>query len=85
MFAILRGANSRRHEVDFGDDPVTVDVAMSAATVQITMTAGDPGDPAKGRFVTVAIPRDALAAAMAAAAARPIADGELRLRLIQED
>ena len=84
MFAILRGANGRRHEVDFGDDPVTVDVAMSAATVQITMTAADPGDPAKGRFVTVAIPRDALAAAMAAAAARPIADGEPRLRLVQE-
>ncbi len=85
MFAILRGANGRRHEVDFGDDPVTVNVAMSDATVQITMTAADPGDPANGRFVTVAIPRDALAAAMAAAAARPIADGELRLRLIQED
>jgi hypothetical protein len=85
MFAILRGLNGRRHEVDFGDDPVTVDVAMSDATVQITMTAADPGDPAKARFVTVAIPRDALAAAMAAAAARPIADGALRLRLIQED
>ena len=85
MFAILRGLNGRRHEVDFGDDPVTVDVAMSDATVQITMTAADPGDPAKGRFVTVAIPRDALAAAMAATAARPIADGALRLRLIQED
>ncbi len=85
MFAILRGLNGRRHEVDFGDDPVTVDVAMSDATVQITMTAADPGDPAKGRFVTVAIPRDALAAAMAAAAARPIADSALRLRLIQED
>jgi hypothetical protein len=85
MFAILRGANGRRHEVDFGDDAVTLDVAMSAATVQITMTAADPGDPAKGRFVTVAIPRDALAAAMAAAAARPNAGGELRLRLIQED
>jgi hypothetical protein len=64
MFAILRGANGRRHEVDFGDDPVTIDVAMSATTVQITTTAADPGDPAKGRFVTVAIPRDALAAAM---------------------
>ncbi len=85
MFAILRGANGRRHEVDFGDHPVTIDVAMSTATVQITMTAADPGDPAKGRFVTVAMPRDALAAAMAAAAARPIADGELRLRLIRED
>ena len=85
MFAILRDLNGRRHEVDFGDDPVTVNVAMSDATVQITMTAADPGDPAKGRFVTVAIPRDALAAAMAAAAARPIADGALRLRVIQED
>ena len=84
MFAILRGANGRRHEVDFGDDPVTVDVAMSATTVQITMTAADPGDPAKGRFITVAIPRDALAAAMAVAAARPAADGELRLRLVGE-
>ena len=47
MFAILRGANGRRHEVDFGEDPVTIDVAMSATTVQITMTAADPGDPAK--------------------------------------
>ena len=47
MFAILRGANGRRHEVDFGDDPVTVDVAMSPATVQVTMTAVDPGDPAR--------------------------------------
>ena len=85
MFAILRGANGRRHEVEFGDDPVTIDVAMSATTVQITMTAADPGDPAKGRFVTVAIPRDALATAMAAAAARPAADGKLELRLIQDD
>jgi hypothetical protein len=64
MFAILRGANGRRHEVDFKDDPVIVDVSMSTATVQIT--AADPG---KGRYVTV----DALASAMAAAAAaRPV-------------
>ena len=71
MFAILRGANGRRHEVDFNDDPVFIGVSMSAATLQITMTAVDPGDPAKGRFITVALPRDALAAAMAAAAAVP--------------
>ena len=55
MFAILRGANGRRHEVDFGDDPFTIDVAMSAATVQITMTAAEPGDPGKGRLI---FPRD---------------------------
>jgi len=41
MYAILRGANGRRHEVDFGDDPVVVNVAMSDITVQITMTASD--------------------------------------------
>jgi hypothetical protein len=85
MFAILRGANGRRHEVDFGDDPVTIDVAMSSATVQVTMTAADPGDAARGRFVTIAVPRDALAAAMAAATARPTAHGKLGLRLVGDD
>jgi len=85
MFAILRGANGRRHEVDFGDDPVTIDVAMSPATVQVTMTAVDPGDPARSCFVTGALPRDALAAAMAAAAARPMARDELGLRLVGKD
>jgi len=85
MLAILRGANGRRHEVDFKDDPVFVDVSMSAATVQITMTAADPGDPAKGRFITVAQPRDVLAAAMAAAAARPIAHSKPGLRLVSDE
>jgi hypothetical protein len=53
MYAILRGANGRRHEVDFGDDPVVVEVSMSDITVQITMTApGDP-NPDRARFATV--------------------------------
>jgi hypothetical protein len=56
MFAILRGANGRRHEVDFKDDPVIVDVSMSTATVQITMTAARPGNPATRRYVTVTLP-----------------------------
>ncbi|GAC1485044.1 MAG: hypothetical protein PVSMB9_10920 [Candidatus Dormibacteria bacterium] len=85
MFAILRGANGRRHEVDFGNDPVTIDVAMSPATVQVTMTAADPGDPARGRCVTVTLPRDALAAALAAAAARPMANHEGGLRIVGKD
>ena len=85
MFAILRGANGRRHEVDFGDDPVTIDVAMSSTTVQVTVTAADPGDPARGRFVTVALPRAALVAAMAATAARPTTNGEFGLRLVSKD
>ena len=80
MFAILRGANGRRHEVDFNEDPVIVKVSMS--TVQITMMAADPADPIKGRYVTVGLPRDALAAAMAAAAARPGPDAERGLRIV---
>jgi hypothetical protein len=85
MFAMLRGANGRRHEVDFNEDPVIVKVSMSAATVQITMTAADPGDPTKGRYVTVALPRDALAAAMAAAAARLDRSVELGPRLVDNE
>ena len=82
VFAILRSINGRRHEVDFQDDPVTVDVAMNPTTVQITMTAADPGDPSKARYVTVALPREALASAMALASARPIADGQIGLKLV---
>jgi hypothetical protein len=82
MFAILRARNGRRHEVDFQDDPVIVDVSMSATTVQITMTATDPGDPVKGRYVTVALPREALLAAMAAANA---SEAKPQLRLISPE
>jgi hypothetical protein len=46
MYPILHGTNGRRrHEVDFGDDPVVVNVAMSDSTVQITMTAPDDPNP----------------------------------------
>ena len=65
MYTILRGANGRRHEVDFGDDPVVVDVAMSDVTVQITMTASDDLNSDQARFVTVTVPREQLVAAMA--------------------
>ena len=50
MFAILRQASGRRHEVDFNDDLVVLDVAMSATTVQITMPAAEDGDPERKRF-----------------------------------
>ncbi len=48
MFAILRQAGGRRYEVDFEDDPVLLDVAMSATTIQITMTATEDRDLARG-------------------------------------
>ena len=39
-FAIIRGGNGRRHEVDFGDDPVRLDVSIGVTTVQITVENG---------------------------------------------
>jgi hypothetical protein len=35
-YAIIRGNNGRRHEVDFGDSPVRVEVHASDATVEIS-------------------------------------------------
>jgi hypothetical protein len=37
--AIIRGKNGRRHEVDFGDSPVRVQVYASEETVEIFMKA----------------------------------------------
>jgi hypothetical protein len=85
MYAILRGANGRRHEVDFGDDPVVVDVAMSDITVQITMTV--PGDsiPDRARFVTVTVLREQLVAAMAEAVNRHSKTGDVTgIRVVGE-
>lgn len=67
MFAILWQAGGCRYEVEFGDDPVVVDVATSATTVQITMTAAEDDDPERRRFVTVPVAREALITALAVA------------------
>jgi hypothetical protein len=48
------------------------------------MTAADPGDPVKGRCVTVALPRDALTAAMASATARPNVNAKRGPRLVDK-
>jgi hypothetical protein len=66
-FAIIRGRNGRRHEVDFGDAAIEVDVAVGSETVQITVEAiHDQVPPDKRRFATMAIPREKLAAALGA-------------------
>jgi hypothetical protein len=82
MFAVLRGSNGRRHEVDFENGPVVVDVSVGSATVQITMSEADASDLSRSRYVTVAVPRAALAAAMAKAVARETDDGERGPRLV---
>ena len=71
--------------VDFGDDPVVVNVAMSDITVQITMTV--PGDsiPGRARFVTVTVQREQLVAAMAEAVNRRSKPGGVTgIRLVGE-
>ena len=86
MYAILRGANGRRHEVDFGDDPVVVDVAMSDVTVQITMTASDGLNSDRARFVTVTVPREQLVAAMAESVNRRLKKGDITgIRVVGEE
>ena len=66
-FAIIRGSNGRRHDVDFGDAGIEVDVAIGSETVQITVEAIHDQVPSdKRRFATMAIPREKLAAAMGA-------------------
>ncbi len=64
------------------NDPVIVDAAMSASVIQITMTADDDTNPATRRYVTVALPREKLLAALAAATAKAAAEEKPGLRLI---
>jgi len=37
-------------------DPVIVDAQVGTTTIQITMTAADPGDPVKGRRIAMRCP-----------------------------
>jgi hypothetical protein len=67
IFAIVRGSNGRRHEVDFRDAEIEVDVVIGSETVQITVEAIDDLAPSdKRRFATIAIPRERLATALGA-------------------
>jgi hypothetical protein len=67
--AIIRGANGRRHEVDFGDAPVRVEIHSSEDTVEIYVEADFERLPeGRRRFALVSIPRDLFSEATAAAA-----------------
>jgi hypothetical protein len=86
MYAIQRGANGRRHEVEFGDDPSVVDVTMSDVTAQITMTASGDPDSDRGRFVTVTVPRKQLVTAMAESVNRRSRTGNaIGIRVVGEE
>jgi hypothetical protein len=69
--AIIRGKNGRRHEVDFGDAPVRVEIYASEETVEIFAEADfETHAEERRRFVTLNIPRHLFSEASGAAARR---------------
>jgi hypothetical protein len=69
--AIIRGKNGRRHEVDFGDSPVRVEIYASDETVEIFVEADFETLPEeRRRFAIINIPRQQYSQAAGAAARR---------------
>jgi hypothetical protein len=69
--AIIRGANGRRHEVDFGDEPIRVEIHSSGETIEIFVEADVEIHPEeRRRFALLNIPRHLFSEATAAAARR---------------
>ena len=69
--AIIRGRNGRRHEVDFGDEAVRVEIHSSEETVEIFIEADFEKLPEeRRRFALLNIPRHLFSEATAAAARR---------------
>jgi hypothetical protein len=69
--AIIRGANGRRHEVDFGDAPVRVQIYASEETVEIFIEADFETLPEeRRRFALVNVPRHLFSEATAATTRR---------------
>ena len=69
--AIIRGRNGRRHEVDFGDAPVRVEVYASEETVEIFVEADfETHAEERRRFAILNIPRHLFSEATGEAARR---------------
>jgi hypothetical protein len=69
--AIIRGKNGRRHEVDFGDAPIRVEIYASDETVEIFVGADfEAHAEERRRFVILNIPRNLFSEASGAAARR---------------
>ena len=69
--AIIRGKNGRRHEVDFGDAPIRVEIYASDETVEIFVEADfETHAEERRRFAILNIPRNLFSEASGAAARR---------------
>jgi hypothetical protein len=69
--AILRGANGRRHEAEFDDAEITVEIFFGEDAVEIVVES--PHHPApsdKRRFALVNVPRELFNQALGEAARR---------------
>ena len=70
-YAIIRGNNGRRHEVDFGDSPVRVEVYASEETVEIFVESdSETLLEERRRFALINVPRDQFSHATGEAARR---------------
>ena len=80
-YAIIRGRNGRRHEVDFGDAAVRVEIHSSEETVEIFVEADSQNRPEeRRRFALLNIPRHLFSQATAAAARRSASSPDRRFR-----
>jgi hypothetical protein len=72
--AVIRGKNGRRHEVDFEDSPVRVEVYASDETIEILVEADPETQPEdRRRFALLNIPRQQFSEATGEAARRATA------------
>ena len=85
-YAIIRGKNGRRHEVDFGDAAVRVEIHSSEETVEISIEADFETLPqGRRRFAILNIPRHLFSEATAASARRAAKTPAERFRSQQHD
>jgi len=68
--AIIRGGNGRRHEVNFGDAELRIEVYSSDETVEIVVEAVNDLASDRRRFALLNIPKHLFSTALGEAAQR---------------
>jgi hypothetical protein len=75
-YAIIRGANGRRHEVNFGDAPLRVEIYAGQESVEIFVEAESEAiSEERRRFAIINIPRQLFVQANGEAARRNASKG----------
>ena len=77
--AIIRGGNGRRHEVDFADAEIRIEVYSSDETVEIVVEAVNDLAPSdRRRYALLNIPKHLFSSALGEAAQRKGTPGPRR-------